>query len=63
MKKYIINYLKTIAFLLSYNLFVLAQQTQNIYITFVQRQPNAGPTLYKWYTNVLCLLGGRLEDT
>ena len=37
-----------------------AQQTQTICITFVQRQPNvfdAGPTLYKCYTNVLCLLG------
>ena len=35
------------------------QQTQNICITFVQRRPNVfafGPTLYKWYTNVLCLL-------
>ena len=29
-------------------------------ITFVQRRPNVfdvGPTLYKCYTNVLCLLG------
>ena len=37
------------------------QQTQNISITFVQRQTNVfdvGPTLYKCYTNVLCLLGG-----
>ena len=36
------------------------QQTQNICITFVQRRPNvfdAGPTLYKCYKNVLCLLG------
>ena len=36
------------------------QQTQNIFITFVQRQPNVfdvGPTLYKCYKNVLCLLG------
>ena len=36
------------------------QQTQNIWITFVQRRPSvldAGPTLYKCYTNVLCLLG------
>ena len=36
------------------------QQTQNICITFVQRRPNVfdvGPTLYKYYTNVLCLLG------
>ena len=32
-----------------------SQQTQNISITFVQRRP--GPTLYKCYTNVLCLLG------
>ena len=30
-------------------------------LTFAQRQPNVfdvGPTLYKCYTNVLCLLGG-----
>ena len=36
------------------------QQTQNICTTFVQRRPNVfdvGPTLYKCYTNVLCLLG------
>ena len=29
-------------------------------MTFVQRRPNVfdvGPTLYKWHTNVLCLLG------
>ena len=33
---------------------------QNICMTFVQRQPNVfdvGSTLYKCYTNVLCLLG------
>ena len=39
---------------------ITAQQTQNICITFVQRRPNVfdvGPTLYKCYTNVLCLLG------
>ena len=38
------------------------QQTQNICKTFVQRRPNVfdvGPTLYKCYTNVLCLLGQR----
>ena len=38
------------------------QQTQTICVTFVQRRPSvfdAGPTLYKRYTNVLCLLGGR----
>ena len=37
-----------------------AQQTQNICITFIQRRPNVfdvGPTLYKCYANVLCLLG------
>ena len=37
-----------------------SQQTQNICITFVQCRPNVsdvGPTLYKCYTNVLCLLG------
>ena len=39
---------------------VISQQTQNICITFVQRRSNvfgAGPSLYKCYTNVLCLLG------
>ena len=38
----------------------LTQQTQNICITFVGRRPNdfdVGPTLWKYYTNVLCLLG------
>ena len=33
---------------------------QNICITFMQRRLNVfdvGPTLYKCYTNVLCLLG------
>ena len=38
----------------------IAQKTQNICITFVQRRPNVfdvGPTLYKCYTNVLCLPG------
>ena len=37
---------------------VPAQQTQNICKTFVQRWPNAfdvGPTLYKFYTDILCL--------
>ena len=37
----------------------LAQKTQNIRITLIQRRPNVfdvGPTLYKCYTNVLCLL-------
>ena len=37
-----------------------AQQTENICITFVQRRPNVedvGPTLYKCYANVFCLLG------
>ena len=41
-----------------------AQQKQNICITFEQRGPNvfdACPTLYKCYTNVLCLLGGALS--
>ena len=39
---------------------VSSQQTQNICITFVQCQPNVfdvNPTLYKWYTHVLCLPG------
>ena len=41
------------------------QQTQNICITFVQRRPNVedvGPTLYKCYANVLCLLGRQHES-
>ena len=36
------------------------QQTQNICITFKQCWANVedvGPTLYEFYTNVLCLLG------
>ena len=36
-----------------------SQQAQHICITFIQRRPNVfdvGPTLYKCYTNVLCLL-------
>ena len=36
-----------------------SQQTQNICISSVQRRPNVfdvGPTLYRWYTNILCLL-------
>ena len=36
------------------------QKTQNICIIFVQRRPNVfdvGSTLYKCYTNALCLLG------
>ena len=43
-----------------------AQQTQNICITFIPRRPNVedvGPTLYKYYTTVLCLLGGLLLFT
>ena len=39
---------------------------QNICITFLQRRPNvfdAGTTLYKCYTNVLCLLGYDNETT
>ena len=42
-----------------------AQQTQTICITFTQCRPNVedvGPTLYKCYTNVLCLLGGHCPD-
>ena len=38
----------------------LTQRTQNICITFIQCRINVadvGPTLYKCYTNVLCLLG------
>ena len=37
-----------------------SQQTQNICITFIERRPNVfdvGLTLYKCYTNILCLLG------
>ena len=41
------------------------QQAQNICITFVQHRPNifnAGPTLYKSYTNVLCVLGSQKSE-
>ena len=37
-----------------------SRETQNICVIFVQRTSNVfdvGPTLYKYYTNVLCLLG------
>ena len=43
----------------STDIHIQSQQTQNICITFIQRRPNVldvGPTLYKCYTNVLCLL-------
>ena len=41
-----------------------SQEAQNNCITFVQRRTSvfdAGPTLYKCYTNVLCLPGFQLE--
>ena len=41
-----------------------AQQAQNVCITFIQRRPNVfeiGPTLYKSYTNVVCLLGEHIR--
>ena len=41
------------------------QQTQNMCTTFIQRRPNVsdvGPTLYKCYTNVLCLLGSHADS-
>ena len=37
-----------------------SQKAQHICIAFKQRRPNVvdvGPALYKYYTNVLCLLG------
>ena len=43
----------------STDIHIQSQQTQNICITFIQRRPNVfdvGPTLYKCYTNVVCLL-------
>ena len=45
---------------------LLTQQIQNICITFVQRWTNVfdvGLTLYKYYTNVLCLLGVQDKTT
>ena len=40
----------------------VCQQTQNIFLTFIQRRPNVfdvGPTLYKCYKMFcVCLLGG-----
>ena len=41
-------------------MYAITLQTQNIFITLVQRLPNVfdfRPTLYKYDTNVLCLLG------
>ena len=43
----------------SHPVMIASQQKQNICITFIQRRPSVfdvGPTLYKCYTNVLCLL-------
>ena len=34
-------------------------EAQNSCIRFIQWRPNVGPTLYKCYQNVLCLLGRR----
>ena len=45
--------------------FELRQRAQHICLTFVQRRPNVfdvGPTLYKCYTNALCMLGIYLDD-
>ena len=42
---------------------ITSRQTQKICVTFAQCWTNVkdvGPTLYKCYTNVLCLLGCRL---
>ena len=39
---------------------IRSQQTRNICIIFIQRRPNVfdvSSTFYKFYTNVLCLLG------
>ena len=39
---------------------------QDVCITFAQRRPNVfdvGPTLYKCYTNVLCLRGYDVKQT
>ena len=49
-----------IMFIIFSRFLALTQQTQNICIAFVQRRPSVfdvGPTLYKCYTNVSCLLG------
>ena len=43
--------------------FVHAQQTQNIFIQCWTSVFDAGPTLYKCYTNVFCLLGSGLYLT
>ena len=43
----------------------IPKKTQKICITFAQCRPNVfdvGPTLYKCYTNLLCLLGLVSED-
>ena len=57
-------YILTIAYLIVVEIIdswalMASQSTQNICITFVQCWTNVedvGPTLYKWYANVLCLL-------
>ena len=61
--------MQTIIFFENKSIFQIAffniQQTQNICIPFIQRRPNVvdvGPTLYKCYTNVLCLLGSNVSD-
>ena len=46
--------------IVNYILPCFSMSIQNICITFIQRLPNVidvGPTLYKCYTNVSCLLG------
>ena len=60
--KYNNRALEAVGKLLNY---LTSQQTQHICITFVQYWTNAedvGPTLYKCYTNVLCLLGERFKS-
>ena len=50
----------------AFRMLAKSQQTQNICITFVQRQPNVfdvGPTLYNCYGIVLCLLGPWLPSS
>ena len=47
------------SFIYMYKVTCIAQQTQNICITFVQHRPNVfdvGPTLYKCHANVSCLM-------
>ena len=56
--------LATVVKLIAFFIELRSQQIQSICITFVHCLTNVddvGPTLYKWYTHILCLLGCNAE--